>query len=70
MLSLSKPSEHPVVKQNPAKDVNTLKMLGIRLHKYSEPSYKVGKDDITKTLGKIKEKHTEETNEVYNLIAC
>jgi hypothetical protein len=69
MISLSKPTTK-VSSTSRTGDVNTLKMLGIRLHKYSEPGYNVKKEEVNLTLGKMKEKHTEETNEVYNLIAC
>ena len=70
MLTLNNLNARISSKDTQSKDVNTLKMLGIRLHKYSEPGYGINKDDVKITLGKIKEKHTEETNEVYNLIAC
>jgi len=72
MLSLGKLNSDKVSSKDirASKDVNTLKMLGIRLHKYSEPGFNVKKEEVSRTLGKMKEKHTEETNEVYNLIAC
>jgi len=57
-------------KRSNPKPVSTLKMLGIRLHRYSEPSFSVEKKEVQQTLEKLKQGHDEETNEVYNLMAC